>query len=156
MPAPKNYTTGINADRTAAEIQKILAKHGATSVMVRYTGEHPTGMEFVLPTPHGPRQFSLPVDVLAMQASLRQAYSAGQLGSLGRTKALSEEHARKVAWRVVKDWIDAQMTLVASQMATMAQAMLPYVRTDDGRTLYEAYREHEESLTRAALEAPID
>lgn len=152
MPAPKNYTTGINADRTAGEIQKILAKHGASSVSVEYDGENPSGMSFILQTPHGPRHFTLPVDVLAMQNSLRQAYNAGQLGSLGKAKALSEEHARRVAWRVVKDWIDAQMTLVASRMASMAQAMLPYLHTDDGRTLYEAYRDHEQGIEQRMLE----
>lgn len=35
----------------------------------------------------------------------------------------------------------AQMTLIASRMATLDQVMLPYLVQGDGRSVYAAYRE---------------
>jgi hypothetical protein len=50
------------------------------------------------------------------------------------------EHAERVAWRIVKDWLEAQLAIVATEMVTFDQVMLAYVRTSDGTTLYDLYR----------------
>jgi len=42
-----------------------------------------------------------------------------------------------VAWRVVKDWIEAQLALLETKMVTLPQLFLPYAVTADGSTLYE-------------------
>lgn len=34
----KNYTTSVNATKTVAEIQTLLARHGARRVMLEYDG----------------------------------------------------------------------------------------------------------------------
>lgn len=51
--------------------------------------------------------------------------------------------AANVAWRVVKDWLEANLALIAAQMATLDEVMLPYLHVDEGRTLWQAYRERE-------------
>jgi len=51
------------------------------------------------------------------------------------------EHAERVAWRIVKDWLEAQLAIIRTEMATLDQVMLPYMRADDGRTVYELYRD---------------
>jgi hypothetical protein len=100
-------------------------------------------MTFGLVTPHGPRLFTLPVDVDAMQRLL-----AGHKPSGGMSMAAfrSREHAERVAWRVIKDWLAAQLTLVATDMAALDQVMLPYLHVDGDRTLYAAYRDRENVL----------
>lgn len=105
---PLNYSTSIPATKTAGECQTILAKAGAASVAVHYESGEPAGLSFSLKTPHGSRNFTLPVNVEGMQRVLTEASRAGKIRSLSRATATSREHAAKVAWRVVKDWLEAQ------------------------------------------------
>lgn len=135
-----NYTTQVAAGKTIGEIQALLAKHGAAAVATRYDDGRAVGVSFELVTPHGARHFTLPVDVPAMLRLLqRQRISP---------RYRSPEHAERVAWRVVKDWLAAQLALVEASMATLDQVMLPYLHVDGDKTLYQAYADRE----RAALE----
>lgn len=143
-----NYTTKIAAEKTIGEVQRLLSQHGAARVTVDYADGHAVGVSFALTTVHGPRLFTLPVDVDAMERLLAGMKPSGGI-SLAAFR--SRQHAERVAWRVIKDWLAAQLTLVQSQMASIDQVMLPYLHTDQsGRTLYAAYRDQEQVL---ALEA---
>lgn len=150
--APLNYTTTISVDRTLGEVQRILARSGCAAVATNYDeAGRAVGLSFTLRTPHGERAFSLPVNLDGVQALL----STPQVQALARRRGKkydSPEHAEAVAWRVVKDWLEAQLALIDANMATLAQVMLPYLRVDDDHTLYERYEEHERA-TLAALEA---
>lgn len=57
----------------------------------------------------------------------------------------SREHATRVAWRVVKDWLEANLALIAAEMATIDEVMLPYLHVGDDKTLWQAYREREQA-----------
>ena len=143
-----NYTTQIAAAKTVGEVQQLLAKHGASRIAIDYADGGPTGVTFALTTPHGPRLFTLPVDVDAMHRLLVSELRAGRLRG-GKSQAVmkSREQAERVSWRVVKDWLAAQLALVQTQMASIDQVMLPYLHTDQsGRTLYAAYRDRENVL----------
>lgn len=132
-----NYTTTIAAAKTIGEMQDMLAKAGAARIAVEYDAGAPAGMTFQLATPHGPRLFTLPVDIDAMQVLL-----ARQRKTNTRVKA-DRAQAERVAWRVIKDWLAAQLALVETQMAGLDQVMLPYLHVDGDRTLYAAYKERE-------------
>jgi hypothetical protein len=153
MPAkgPLNYTTTIPVAQTAGECQAMLAAAGAASVAVHYEDGQPSGLAFTLKTPHGIRAFTLPVDLGGMQQVLAQANDEGRLRSDGHRNARLEgrEHASRVAWRVLKDWLEACLALIAARMTTIETVMLPYLHVDGDRTLWEAYRDREQ----AALEA---
>lgn len=151
MARPLNYTTKIPAAQTVGECQAILAQAGASSVAVHYQNAEPSGLSFRLDTPHGRRNFTLPVDVAAMQAVLQKAEKAGDFASLKKASAsfTNRDHAANVAWRVVKDWLEANLALIAAQMATLTEVMLPYLHVDEDRTLWQAYQEREQ----LALEA---
>lgn len=135
MPA-LNYTTSVPVVRTLAEMQDMLARHGADGVATRYVETKPVGLSFTLPTPSGRNTFDLPVDVAAVQALLT---------------AQKREHSRvddrpaqaeRVAWRIVKDWLEAQLALVAARMATLDEVMLPYLRVGPELTLRDQWRDH--------------
>lgn len=49
----------------------------------------------------------------------------------------TEAQALRVGWRIVKDWVQAQMAIVESELAKMVQVFLPYAVTKQGNTLYE-------------------
>jgi hypothetical protein len=149
-----NYTTTIAVTQTAGECQAILAVAGAASVAVHYEDGQPSGLSFTLRTPHGVRAFTLPVDVEAMRRVLAQAERDGKFPPTVKSHKASgsystPEHAARVAWRVVKDWLEANLALIAAQMATIDELLLPYLHVDGDKTLREAYREREQ----AAIEA---
>lgn len=139
-----NYSTRIAATKTISEMQNMLANGGASRVAVEFDNSIPVGLSFLLPTPHGPRHFTLPVDVNAMQTVLKEQDEAGKLKSGSKAERTSLDQSGRVAWRVMKDWLAAQMALVETRMVQMDQVMLPYLQVDDsGRTLYAAYKEEE-------------
>ncbi len=140
MSGPLNYTTQIRADKTAGECLALLGTHGASAIAITYTDRQPDGIAFRLDTPHGPREFRLPVNVGGMHKSLLKANRSGQIAA----RFTEVEHARRVAWRVAKDWLQAQLAIVEAQMVTMDEAFLPYLQIDGGVTLYEAYRERDQ------------
>ena len=141
-----NYSTTVPVARTVGEVQDMLARHGAAAVAVRYAGGRPVGVTFVLSTPHGQRSFTLPVDVDAVHRLLIAEGKAGRLKRAGTAKHTSPEHAARVAWRVLKDWLEAQLAIIDAQMATLDQVMLPYLHVDGDITLYQVYREREQLL----------
>lgn len=154
MVAPLNYSTKIAASKTVGEMQALLADHGAARISVDYDGGAPCALHFMLLTPHGQRSFSLPVNVAAMEALLVAEDRAGRLRSGSKAERVSRAQAERVAWRVMKNWLEAQLALVATQMVSVDEVFLPYLVLDhsSGRTLYESYREREQ----LALEAGRD
>ena len=143
-----NYTTQIAPTKTIGEVQALLAKHGASRIATDYTDGQPCGLTFALTTAHGLRLFTLPVDVDAMHRLLRSELRAGRLkNNKSRAVMESREQAERVAWRVIKDWLAAQLALVQTEMAALDQVMLPYLHADNsGRTLYAAYLDRENVL----------
>lgn len=145
-----NYTTKIAAAKTVTEVQAALARAGAARITMDYRDGSPAAVGFMLDTPHGPRHFTLPVNVDAMHRLLVAEGRAGHLGSISRAVWSSREHAERVAWRVLKDWLLAQLALVATEMVGLDQVMLPYLQIEEsGKTVYDAYREREAAVTLA-------
>jgi hypothetical protein len=140
MSGPLNYTTQIKAEKTAGECLAILGRSGASAIAITYTDRAPTGLAFRLDTPHGGRDFTLPVNVEGVQKSLLKSYRAGKI----RQGFTTDEHARRVAWRIVKDWLEAQLAIIDAQMVTLDEVMLPYLQVDPQHTLYQAYQEREQ------------
>ncbi len=130
-----NYTTGIEAMKTVGEIQGNLAAHGAKSILIDY-GDDGTveALAFNVRGPHGEVSIRLPIDPNAVLKVLTQQ---NRLGRVPR-RYLTHAQAVRVAWRIVKDWVSAQMAILETEMVKMEQIFLPYVITDSGKTLYEA------------------
>lgn len=135
-----NYTTEIDPDKTAQEIAKILSMHGASAVMTEYdpAENFVTALSFKIKINDQELAFRLPTDWRPVYAILtknkRVFYDA-------RRKARFESEwklqAVRTSWRIVKDWVEAQMALIETQMVTTAQVFLPYAVMRDGRTLSE-------------------
>ena len=123
-----NYTTTIAAHRTVGEIQTLLAKKGARSISVGYddTGQ-PTALAFELRTPAGTAAYRLPCRAEAVERLLRTE------APRYRTPA----HARNVAWRIVKDWVEAQLAIIEAGMVEMPEVFLPYMLVGEGMTMFE-------------------
>ena len=130
-----NYTTQIEAVKTVGEIQGILAGHGAKSILTDYAADGTVeALAFRVLTPQGDIAIRLPIDPEAVLKVLSQQNRLGKVPKRYITRA----QAVRVAWRIVKDWVEAQMAILETEMVRMEQIFLPYVITDSGKTLYEA------------------
>lgn len=132
-----NYSTTISVEKTHSEICRILAKHGAKSVLSEFdrSGE-PVAVSFLVDTPFGERGFRLPANTDAVLQVLTRQWERGQV----QPRFVTPEHAARVGWRIVKDWLEAQMAIIDTQMVSFTQVMLPYmVVNNHGQTVYEAF-----------------
>jgi len=129
-----NYTTGIEAAKTVGEIQGILAGHGAKSIRTDYAADGQVeALSFLILTPQGEVGIRLPIDPDAVLKVLTRQNKLGRVPK----RYLTHAQAVRVAWRIVKDWVQAQMAILETEMVKMEQIFLPYVITESGRTLYE-------------------
>lgn len=134
--AIKNYTTTISVNKTIGEIQGILSKHGATAIMTEYDNGNVTGLSFKIMTPRGELGIRLPSNTdRVLQVLKNQRKNNNQVKD-------TFDQANKVAWRIIKDWIDAQMAILETEMVEMEQIFLPYVMNNKGQTLYESFKEN--------------
>ncbi|MEY8265108.1 hypothetical protein AALA79_01825 [Lachnospiraceae bacterium 64-25] len=63
MMAILNYTTTVDAYKTVSEIEYILVKHKAKSIMKNYDGETITGLSFLIDTGTQQLPVILPVKI---------------------------------------------------------------------------------------------
>lgn len=123
-----NYTTTIAAGKTVAEVQTILANVGCRRVLIEYEQSEPSALMFELQA----HQYRLPCREEAVYKKLLKDQKVpGRL----RTHA----QARRVAWRILKDWVEAQTALISVGMVSPAEVFLPYQITASGETVYEVY-----------------
>lgn len=133
-----NYTTKIPYQKSMAEIEALLMIHGASDIYKKVDEEgHVSALLFRLRTPDGNLPIRLPIDANATLEVLKKQYLNREVDKRFATK----DHARRVAWRIIKDWLEAQVWLVETQMAKMEEILLPYLMVDKDRTLYEAMKE---------------
>jgi len=107
----------------------ILAGHGAKAILMNYGNDGQIeSLSFQIATPQGDIGIRLPVNPDAvMKVMSRQGVTK---------KYLNRAHAIRVAWRIVKDWVKAQMAIVETEMVRTEQVFLPYWITPSGKTLY--------------------
>lgn len=130
-----NYSTTVSVQRSAAEVQAMLVAAGATSIMMDYDGQRNiTGLSFRVETPHGLLPFKVPVRGGECQKVLERQHKSGNRVSRGQT---TYEHAQRVAWRILKDWTEAQIALIETSMVSLEEIFLPYMLTGGGLTLYD-------------------
>ena len=131
----KNYSTSVPAEKTVAEIISILSKHGAREILMEYDDAgNVEGVRFRVDTPHGKLPFTLPLKLEAVHRTLNHHWGKGKGVSRAQT---TMEHARKVGWRNLKDWLDAQMALLETDMVEFEQVFLPYMAVNKDQNLYQ-------------------
>ena len=128
-----NYTTNVDVYTTLGAIRGQLVKHGAKMIMQDYDDEgHIAALSFLIDTPAGARGIRLPANVDAVHAVLTR-----------QKVKCDREQAERVAWRIVKDWVEAQMAILESEMVQMDEIFLPYMVNGQGQTLFQAYRSNQ-------------
>ena len=124
----KNYTTRIPSFQSLAEIQGMLAQHGANKIMLEYDKQGKAiGVAFAVDSGGFQNSFYLTADIDGVLAAFKRQ----------RVRA-DKEQAERTAWRNIRDWIAAQMAFIECGNAKVEELFFPYL-TDGKTTLYKAY-----------------
>jgi hypothetical protein len=134
-----NYTTKISPEKTVSEIQARLVKNGARQLNFDYndSGELRV-LTFRMDFDGNPIYFSLTPNVDGVLEAMKNSGAPRSL--------LNTEQACRVAWRIEKDWIEAQLAKIESGLATPIQLLLPYAVTKDGSTFYQKIKKNPTNL----------
>lgn len=124
-----NYTTQVSASKSASEIEVMLqARHARAIVKEFDQQDNLAAMSFIIPTKHGDLPFQLPANAGAVKRVLeRQAVRA----------TIDDARAQRVAWRILRDWVRAQMAIIETEMVSIEEVFLPYMVTANHQTLYQ-------------------
>jgi hypothetical protein len=130
-----NYTTSVPANRSIAEITAILVKAKASAVMSEYDNGVIARLSFKTSTIHGEHVFQLP-------ANIDGVYAALKLDSRVSNSSKTRAHAERVAWRIIKDWVEAQIAIIEADLATLPQVFLPYMQIGANETVYSRFEKN--------------
>ncbi len=143
-----NETTTVNTEKTISQIEMTLVRSGARGILKHYdnTGS-PATLEFQVITKFGLRAIRLPANVEAVYQIL---IKGKHQWAVREREVTYRAQAARIAWRIVKDWVEAQMAIIQAEMVTMDEVFLPYMITDGGQTMYKALVTREFLLTAPA------
>lgn len=126
-----NYTTSIAVEKTVGQIQAMLAEAGAAAIMIEYDAERIlSSVSFQIKYNGSLVSFRLP-------AQLDPVYVILQNDSRVPRKLRSREQAGRVAWRIIKDWVEAQLAIVEAEQVEMVEVFLPFAHNPNtGETVF--------------------
>lgn len=125
-----NYTTKIDSTKTISEIQSCLVRHGASKIIADYEGQIPIGVTFCLMMNDKMIAFSLPCNYLGVLKAMQNNRKVPR-------SLCNKEQALRVSWRIIKDWVEAQMAIVEAKLADISEVFLPYAIMKNGNTVYK-------------------
>lgn len=134
-----NYTTKIDSTKTISEITQCLVKHGATKIVSDYENGIPVSVTFTININENPVFYSLPANYAGVLRAMEKSKSVPR-------SLCSKEQAIRVSWRIIKDWVEAQMAIVEADLAEMAEVFLPYAITKNGNTFYNEIKNNNQNL----------
>lgn len=134
-----NRTTEVDADKSIAEIQKLLGSHGASQIMTDYNDGVISAISFVIPFNNTRMGFRLPCDWRPVYDVMRKEKNWDKYQEGGEKLMKLESDLRlqsvRTAWRILLVWCRAQMALIDTAMVKTQEVFLPYAIMKDGRTL---------------------
>lgn len=134
----KNYTTSIKAEKSVSEIQKILGKGGASSVSIDFEANQPSAVRFSLKVGNEELWFRLPSNPQGILSTMKRDGVRGSYRNM--------EQARNVSWRIIKDWLDAQMAIIDAGQAKATEVFLSYLLQPSGETIYQKFENQQLKL----------
>lgn len=135
----KNYTSSVPVANTVAQIEQVLAKSHVTNIQKDYSNGRLTALCFRGVLPNGRSvNIRLPANSKAVYDVLLKQVKKPNKSTYARVA----EQAERTAWRLMKDWIEVQISLIEMQQADFVQVFLPYV-WDGELTFYGRLKEAE-------------
>jgi hypothetical protein len=132
-------TTEVEAGRSASEIVAELVKAGASAINTDYDQDRViSGLRWVMKVRGVDQVFSMPVRIAPVE-KLMLARRKGYLDA--ETRQRIHEQARRVAWRQLLRWTQAQMAMIQCGMAESAEVFFAYLQSPGGVSIFEVFAE---------------
>ena len=145
--AVKNYTTGIPSEKTIMEIEQILVRFGAKGILKEYIGSQTSCIMFYLEREGQKIPFKLPMSIEKARNVIVKAVKEKKLPYRFSQEPLRSEQAQRVGWRLIKDWIHLQLSLLEVEFAEPLELLLPYAYNPvENKTIYEKIIENKEKF----------
>lgn len=103
--------------------------------------QRPDGVSFIIQVMEVPIPFQLPCDFTGVFRYMANEYRDARARRQFENNPASKAQSRRAAWRIIKNWVEAQLAIIDAGQATMAQVFLPYVRMQEqgGITMYAKF-----------------
>lgn len=135
-------TTKISESQTVGEIQGLLGENGASKILVEYEKGNIEAVSFCLKVGDKDIPFRLP-------CRWRAVYNV-IIGRMTKHRASRfdeyQAQAKRVAWRQILRWIEAQLALIETSMVSAEEVFLPYMTNGEGQTLFETVKNQQFQL----------
>ena len=126
--ALKNTYSKSPVDQSLKEIENVLVGAGAIGISKGYEDGRITSLTFALKFKDNIINFKLPISWKKVQQVIKNE---------GIGKWDDDDYAYRVSWAIVRDWVSAQIAVLASENVTMPQLFLPYAVAPNGETLFD-------------------
>jgi len=137
--AVKNIHTRIAPEKTITEIIKLLTQFGAKKILQDLDNSgNIVGVSFLIELQEKAIPIRLPMKVDKARAIIEQAVEERKLTKKFLYEPERTEQALRVGWRIIKDWVHSQLSLVQMNYAEPIEIFLSYVydiKTE--KTVYE-------------------
>ena len=143
IPNLRNYTTTVSAERSIAEIESLLAKFGASELHKKVDNGICTELYFVIDIKKNGNivnklPFKLPANTdKVAQYLINKDKKARKYEQSEFIRNKIREQSYKVTWRIIRDWVHAQLSIIQTEMVEVEQIFLPYMMMDSNNTLYD-------------------
>lgn len=146
----KNYTSDVPASESIRRIEQVLIQCGVTGIMKEYQLGTQQVIAITFRVNDGERNhmIRLPANEAAAVDALWKDYMGSDLLPDGKikwssrkrmTKADFKKQGERTAWRIIKDWVEVQMSMIQLKQADVMEVFLPYA-WDGKQTYYTALK----------------
>lgn len=80
-----------------------------------------------------------PVIIEAIQWNGENAEEIAKLSNGINELEFCDDYVYRVAWRILRHWVDSQMAIIELEMVQIEQVFLPYIINKNGKTLGENF-----------------
>lgn len=137
----KNFSTKVSVEKTVMNIQKILAENGARQILLDFGDKGEViALSFRIEVgSHGLIPFRLPARIDRTHAVLARSREIP-------SRYKNRDQACKVAWRIIKHWLDNQLAMIKIENVDFVEVFLPFAQSETGETLYERFKKSPQLL----------
>ena len=132
-------TTEVPAERTAAEIITELVKAGATQVNTEYAQGEIVGLRWIMRIAGNDALFAMPARVEPVYKILLKRRRDGYRSSV---QDAIRQQSRRVAWRQLLRWTQAQLAMIECGMTEAGEVFFPYLQTPAGVSIFDTFKEN--------------
>jgi hypothetical protein len=133
----KNYTSEVPANKSIQRIEQRLVQQGARNVWKEYDEKgRMSGLSFTIPKEGRLLPFKLPARVENVVSYFLKKHPY-------TSEKKIREQTERTAWRMMDEWTDLQMSLIAIDQAEFMEIFLPYIYdAHQGKTHFEIMRDN--------------